>query len=286
MFPTELHKRKYLETLSQRSDRDVRNLLLKFLLRSGSLGKDTRSAAYLKGNLTRRLADITEYERRLVLWDLGVKDIFPWEGITWVLDLCPWSPKEAIAALSAYLLAHIQVLPDGRINGLADALEVIRARYIGTPTTNAEKVSLLLDLSPRYFECLVERTYDALGYATTLTPPRKDGGRDILANHSAPSRREHLLIECKRYTNSVSVCSVRALLGVVTSEKANKGVLVTSSRFTRSAIKFGHDNSRLELIDGPTLVSLMNEHLGPTWPLRIDRLALESERQHLNPPGR
>lgn len=113
-----------------------------------------------------------------------------------------------------------------------------------------------------------------------MTPPQKDGGRDILADQSVPSRRERLLIECKRYSKPVSVCLLRSLLGVVSSEKANKGVLVTSSHFTRAAVAFGHDNPRLELIDGPTLASLMNEHLGPTWLTRIDRLVVESERQH------
>jgi restriction system protein len=227
----------------------------------------------------------TEYERRLWLWTTGAAAAFPWEGITWVLDLCPWWPKEAIAALSAYTLAHIQELPDGRLSGLWDALEIIRARYIGTPTTNLAKASLLLELSPRQFECLVERTYDALGYSTVLTAPQKDGGRDILADQSAPSRRETLRIECKRYGRPVSVCVLRALLGVVSSEKANKGVVVTTSHFTRCALEFGRSNPRIELIDGPTLVSLVNEHLGPDWPAQIDRLVIESELRSAKSKG-
>ena len=110
-FPTDKHKEEYLETLSERSDRDVKNLLLKLLIPSGSLGADDFHATYLKQAPKSRTEHLSEYDRRVVLWDVGVKGVFPWEGITWVLDLCPWWPKEAIAALSAYTLAHIQFLP-------------------------------------------------------------------------------------------------------------------------------------------------------------------------------
>lgn len=120
-----------------------------------------------------------------------------------------------------------------------------------------------------------------MGYTTSLTPLQKDGGRDILAQHDAPSRREQLRIECKRYGRPVPVASLRSLLGVVSSEKANKGVLVTTGRFTRAAINFVKENPRLEMIDGSILVSLMNEHLGPTWPTRIDRILMECERGRL-----
>jgi restriction system protein len=200
-FPTEEHKGEYLATIAQRSEREVKALLRKFLFPSCSFGLDRICFDALQSEMRsgRKAEELTEFQQRLLSWGFGARGVFPWEGITWVLDLCPWRPKEALAALSAYLLAHIQFLPDGRIDGLSDALEIIRARYIGNPETNREKVCLLLDLPPRQFECLVERTYKALGYRTRLTPPQKDGGRDILAEHSKPSRREELRIECKRY---------------------------------------------------------------------------------------
>ena len=58
--------------------------------------------------------------------------------------------------------------------------------------------------------------------------------------------------------------------------KPIKGVLVTTSRFSAEARKFAQRNP-LELIDGQTLVLLLNEHLGPRWAQRIDRLVAESE---------
>ena len=49
---------------------------------------------------------------------------------------------------------------------------------------------------------------------------------------------------------------VRELYGVVVSEEANKGILITSSQFTQSAIEFAKEK-RIELIDGEQLDKLI-----------------------------
>jgi restriction system protein len=219
------------------------------------------------------------YYQRLVLHASGESQVPPWEGITWILDLLPHFPKKALEGLYAYTLAHAQILSDNRYTGLHDAAVIIRAKFIGMPGTKGEKIQFLLDLSPREFEHLVERLYHYMGYETQLTPAQKDGGRDIIASKNAPGKLEHLRIECKRYNSSVGVPIVRGLLGVVSHEKVNKGVLVATSRFTRPAQKFANDNPRLELISGNQLVILMNEHLGPSWPIHIERYVTDSQRQ-------
>ena len=119
-----------------------------------------------------------------------------------------------------------------------------------------------------------------MDYETELTSAQKDGGRDILANKNAPGRLEHLRIECKQYSRPVDVKIARALLGVVSDEKVNKGVLVTTSRFTKGAKDFAGRNPSLELIAGSNLIPLLNEHLGSRWPLQIGRLVAESQRHN------
>jgi restriction system protein len=88
-----------------------------------------------------------------------------------------------------------------------------------------------------------------------------------------------LLIECKRYADTVDVGIVRELYGVVNSEKANRGVLVTSGRFTHDAQKFADDNS-IQLIDGDQFVLLLNEHLGANWFQKLGRIIAESEKHY------
>lgn len=99
---------------------------------------------------------------------------------------------------------------------------------------------LLHDLTPRGFEELVAELLGRLGYEVTLTPPSKDGGKDIYA-----ARKDHLgaflyIVECKKYSprRPVGVGLIRQLHGVVQAEQATAGILATTSFFTRGAKDF------------------------------------------------
>jgi restriction system protein len=98
----------------------------------------------------------------------------------------------------------------------------------------------LYSLQPRRFEELVAHILRERGYEVTLTPSSKDGGFDMSA-----ARRDDLgsflyLVECKRYApqHKVGVSIVRSLHGVVQQQKANAGIIVTTSFFTRGAREF------------------------------------------------
>jgi hypothetical protein len=68
---------------------------------------------------------------------------------------------------------------------------------------------------------------------------------------------------------------VRALLGVVVIDRASAGKVVTASFFSEDTIGEVRDIHQIELIDGLQLVVLLNEHLGWTWPTRLDRFTSE-----------
>jgi restriction endonuclease len=101
----------------------------------------------------------------------------------------------------------------------------------------------LLALDSRQFEELVAEIWRNLGYETELTARTKDGGRDIIAVRKFEAS-VRFLIECKRYNPShkVGVELVRALYGVKMHEKATKGILATTSTFTRGAKGFFNDH--------------------------------------------
>jgi restriction system protein len=101
----------------------------------------------------------------------------------------------------------------------------------------------MLELDSRQFEELVAEIWRKLGYDTELTTRTKDGGRDIIAVRKIEAN-VRFLIECKRYhpTNKVGVELVRALYGVRMHEKATKGILATTSTFTRGAKHFLDDH--------------------------------------------
>lgn len=71
-----------------------------------------------------------------------------------------------------------------------------------------------------------------------------------------------LLIECKKYSkeNHVGVSLVRSLLGVQSDRKANKAVLVTTSRFTKSARQFAERQQHLiSLVDINDLLQMLHK---------------------------
>jgi len=124
----------------------------------------------------------------------------------------------------------------------------------------------LYELSPRDFEALVAALYEKLGFEVELTSPQRDGGRDVVAINKAAGRQQTLFIECKLHTNPIGVEIVRQLRGVVGHHGVNGGVVVASSRFTRGAIREAGDDHRIELIDGPQLITVLTEHFGRQWP--------------------
>jgi hypothetical protein len=109
------------------------------------------------------------------------------------------------------------------------------------------------------FEDLIEHLLIKMGFATEGRKKAADGGIDIVAVSSQPLVSGRYVIQCKRYSNSVSSPVVRDLYGVVNSENANKGILITTSSFTADAIEFAKGKP-LELIDGAKLVELLTQY--------------------------
>lgn len=115
-------------------------------------------------------------------------------------------------------------------------------------------------LSGHDFEDLVERLIKKLGFITEERKKNADGGIDIRAINEKPILKGTYIIQCKRYNNTISESIIRDLYGVVISERANKGILITNSKFSKQAKEFAK-NLQIELIDGNELVKLFLENL-------------------------
>jgi len=283
-FPSNEMRDEYLQTIHDRNEEEVVSLLRRFLLTSGSLGTDDFAIRYLLHCMKYDRAafeDMMRTERyKRLLRGYFNKKVAIWEGNTWVIDLLPFYPKLALDVLHAYLTAHFQFLPDGRIEGLLDAMSLIRAKFIETPPS-----ALISGLNPYQFEHLVDSLYSCMGYKTNLTQRTYDGGRDIIAQKKDPGERERLLIQCRIAKKNIGVDEIRALLGVVSNEKATKGVFVASSEFTREAKKLEGENARLELIGKESLHRLLNQYFGPGWHEHIDRIISSSmSKKRTNTP--
>ena len=129
--------------------------------------------------------------------------------------------------------------------------ETIQYQY----TTAYENINSLSGIE---FEKVCQRLLENMGFSVETTKASGDGGIDLIAYNSQPLLSGKYIIQCKRYTGSVGEPIIRDLYGVVTSERANKGILMTSGVFTKQAQVFA-EGKPIELIDGVKLKELLKD---------------------------
>ncbi|WP_228978175.1 restriction endonuclease [Streptomyces sp. DH12] len=117
----------------------------------------------------------------------------------------------------------------------------------------------LYEMDPIRFEALVAELFRAMGMEAVTTRRSNDGGVDVAAVDPAPIRGGRIVVQVKRYRNTVPPTAVRDLYGTVQDAGANKGVLVTTSGFGPGSRTFAHGKP-LELVSGGELVELLHRH--------------------------
>jgi restriction system protein len=121
----------------------------------------------------------------------------------------------------------------------------------------------LMELTPGEFEALITNLFEKMGLETRMTQASRDGGVDCVAYDPRPIFGGKVVIQAKRYKNTVGVSAVRDLFGTMQNEGASKGILVTTSGYGRASFEFAQ-NKPLELLSGSNLLYLLEEHAGIT----------------------
>lgn len=196
-----------------------------------------------------------------------------------ILMASPWwgGPLLALVAFLFFRFAMPLILGAGAEDG-HDMTQMPRQVFAGLSVTFAPWISMLIlfcwvvtegkklanrklldrqsgldsinELSWQEFEQLVGEAYRRQGYAVEHTGSDSgDGGIDLLLRREGKAT----LIQCKHWkTWRVGVKEARELLGVVASERAHYGIVVTYGSFTEDAIAFAHKNP-ITLVAGPEL---------------------------------
>lgn len=103
------------------------------------------------------------------------------------------------------------------------------------------------------------KEFSANGGEIKVTRASRDGGVDAIAFDLDPIRGGKIVIQAKRYTNTVGVSAVRDLYGTVMTEGATKGILVTTADYGPDAYEFVK-NKPLALMNGANLLYLLEKH--------------------------
>lgn len=119
----------------------------------------------------------------------------------------------------------------------------------------------LMELTPGEFESLITNLFEAMGLEARLTQSSRDGGVDCVAFDQRPIFGGKVVIQAKRYKNTVGVSAVRDLYGTMLNEGASKGILVSTSGYGKAAFEFANGKP-IELLSGSNLLSLLSEHAG------------------------
>lgn len=115
------------------------------------------------------------------------------------------------------------------------------------------------------FEDMIAELLRSKDLLVEVTKRTCDGGKDIIALQDMGGLGvNRYLVECKRYAENrpVGVNLVRSFCYTVNKEKANKGIMFTSSYFTQGAYEIkSQEKNLLELQDGMAILQWISTYL-------------------------
>ncbi len=156
-------------------------------------------------------------------------------------------------------LALVDVTPE---DALRDAYNRINA------TIATEVIDRLRSGTPAFFERAIVQLLLAMGYGGSSEDAGRaigqsgDDGVDGVIDQD-PLGVDQIYIQAKRYAegNAVGPSAIRDFYGSLSLKKAQKGIFVTTSSFSRSAIDTARQiGARIVLIDAEQLGKLMVRH--------------------------
>ena len=104
------------------------------------------------------------------------------------------------------------------------------------------------------FEHYLKNVFDKLGYISIVTKASGDQGADLIIEKDSVKT----VVQAKYYTNPVGNKAIQEVVSAIAFYKANKGMVVTNSIYTKSAIELAGANN-IALIDGEELGNIRNE---------------------------
>lgn len=132
------------------------------------------------------------------------------------------------------------------------------------------------------FEHLVRELFEIefakYGGEVHVTQASRDGGVDAIIFDPDPLRGGKIVVQAKRYTNTVGVSAVRDLYGTVINEGANTGILITTSDYGHDSYEFAKGKP-LKLLNGGHLLALLRKN-GRNAHINLEEAKKNNEMQY------
>lgn len=121
------------------------------------------------------------------------------------------------------------------------------------------KLAQLENLTPEGFEEFVAELFEAIGYKVDRVGGTGDEGADLRVERGGLRG----VVQCKYHKKGVvGSPELQKFLGTIHHTGSHKGFFVTTKTFSLAAERFAGDHP-IELVDGPRLVELVREAMGP-----------------------
>lgn len=124
---------------------------------------------------------------------------------------------------------------------------------------------ILFKIEPRRFEEVIAELLYHQGFQVELTKQTRDAGFDILAVKDLHGFPLKFLVECKRFASNrpVGIEIIRSFCDVIKEQKANKGLIVTTSYFSQPAVaRQNLEGNVLDFRDRLDLMDWVKKYLG------------------------
>jgi restriction system protein len=262
--------------LPQLRDRAIYSLVLRLLSDVASMVKDTCVTAIAVNGSVMFVDKTTGHERTATILSIlsQVSEVAS-------LNIARVDPKAAFRALkginSGAMSGYAPISPIVLFN--ASDRRVVEAREVLEGLSENDNIAAM---DWEDFEHLIrelfEKEFASQGMEVKVTRASRDSGVDAIAFDPDPIRGGKFVIQAKRYTRTVDVSAVRDLFGTVQNEGANRGILVTTSKFGPDSYEFAKGKA-LTLLDGGNLLALLEKH---GYSFTID---IESARRELREKG-
>ncbi|MCX6379832.1 MAG: restriction endonuclease [Armatimonadetes bacterium] len=202
----------------------------------------------------------------------------PTDALPLVVDVDKIISNEVVSILYPNISLTQDEIP--AIVDKATPIEVISVAYNKMRDTLAQEIlEQIKAMSPNFFEGLIVQLMLAMGYGRDVENAGKtlgkshDGGGDGVISQDKLGL-DKIYLQAKRWNDTtVGSKEVQAFVGALAGQGVTKGVFITTSTFSDSALKYREKTPqfKISLIDGYELARLMIDHnLGVSLVQRFD----------------